>query len=183
MKKCFPSISANIPDSLKRVPFYIPAKLWTIADVDDPPFFITREYPSTGPEPTLDLLAFPQNENRSTANATYPMPFNWDKGNIKARIYWTTRHSSHGLPVKWRLYGYAVSNGQTIQTDWTNVEVSQTDTADDLLYITTEKTIPISTDTTKKPFDLIVFTLDRREDDESGTADLIGVNFEYGITL
>lgn len=129
--------------------------------------------------------AFPQNlETTNWSTAYWCAPFNWDtSAGLKCRAYWyVTAEGSHGTPVEWEWSIRAIGNAETMRYNQVYTLNADTETANDLIYITDELSYTPYTDGSALAVNDFFHIMFRRQNDgASGSARLLGLRLAWKI--
>lgn len=124
-------------------------------------------------------------QNQETARwvcADWCAPFNWKKTALKLWAYWyVTSEGSHGTPVKWQWHIKALSDGASMSFDQTYTNNDDTESANDLMYISPVLTYTPVTAGTLTVRDYFHIMFRRQNDSASGTARLAALQIAWEI--
>lgn len=144
-----------------------------------------KSYSSSPNNNEYDYFNFdPNEETIQWATWLWCMPFNWKIGTqIRVKLYWfVTAEGSHGTPVKWQWYVRSIGDGEALQFNETYVNNDDTESANDLLYITPSLALtPGNSGAGLAVNDLFHIMVRRQNDSASGPAKLIGIQINWEI--
>ena len=127
---------------------------------------------------------FPQNqETLNWITHFYSMPFNWKKTALKFRAYWfVTAEGSHGSNVDWEVSIRSIGNAETMRYNQTYTPNNDTESANDLVYITDELTYTPYTDGSALAVNDFFHIMFRRGNDSaSGASRLLGIRLAWEV--
>lgn len=133
----------------------------------------------------MDVMQFSPNV-KQYADFTMLMPESWDKGTVKAKFVWTYPSApAGGTTVEWELSGYAVSNGEDLDSAAGTAQVISDAIITPLYNHTTAATPAITIANTPALGDVINLSVARNiaNDDMDETAYLIGVWIQFYKSL
>jgi len=113
------------------------------------------------------------------ACATIAMPPNWNLGTVLARVYWIANVSNHGART-WNVGCNAVSNAESMPLTISTTPLTGTDTANDIVYITSQASMTPG-GATPAVNDLLQLYVSRGVDGIAGKLEFIGMRIRYGI--
>ena len=173
------AFNAAFPSAWWRNDYIMPISTNQIGGFNQPKSFATTPLPDL-------YLASDLNQNQETTEGrcfVFGMPFNWKPASgLKCWLHWfVTAEGSHGNPVKWQWFVRGISDGETMSFNQTYTNNDDTESANDLVYITPTLNLTPGTASSLKPKDLLYFTIRRQNDTSTVHARLLGMHLSYEI--
>ena len=126
--------------------------------------------------------SYNQNEESAQFSSTdWALPFNWRIASlIKFNIYWFVyNEGSHNVEHKWQVRIRSIGNGEALSFNgvWNNNY--DTESANDLLFISPIVTITPASVAGLSPLDLLHIAVRRQNDSASGSSKLRGIQLHW----
>jgi len=137
-----------------------------------------------GNQQEYNVDSYDQNEESDQHSSTdWALPFNWKIASlIKFNIYWFVyNEGSHNVEHKWQVRIRSIGNGEALSFNgvWNNNY--DTESANDLLFISPVVTITPASVGGLSPLDLLHIAVGRQNDSASGSAKLRGIQLHWEI--
>lgn len=176
-KVCWPPAGGNGGEAAPVIWLH-PEDFSGVTSGDNPPNFTTFTFAAAA-RLSLPVIEFRDNRQEA-ASCAFAMPSNWDKGDLKVRLYWFVDSASHTTNYEWRVEASCIGDAEAIEQARATVNNFDLDAASRTLYITSEATVTPSTGTDDNG--MICFGVTRLNDAASGSGYFCCARIEYGTT-